>query len=139
MGRIALVRDVKIDGLSAASVFHAGDSVTIKPRDYVLAVQREVAVFWEDEGGFSNYPIFWEPIPKVPEDREVRMIRCNDSPFIRVDAIQVLAVASSSVVQLGNSCRIDAETRVLNIRQLLRGKRPVGGAGAPETEEAQRI
>jgi hypothetical protein len=54
------------------------------------------------------------------------MSRCNDPGVIRVNFVDISAIAASSVVQLGNSGRVDAEARVVNLRHLLQGERPVG-------------
>lgn len=136
MERVSLVGGLHIHGISNSSVLQVGDSGSISPRNSVLAVQREVAFFIEGEGGFSNYPIFTMPLPQAPQPAGIRFERRNVSPFIRVGDVKVLAIASSAVIQIGNSCEIDAEARVLHIRQLLKGEKPVEGAYSQNQPES---
>ncbi|MDF2814113.1 MAG: gerPE [Paenibacillus sp.] len=134
MRRTIMVKELKMDSITSASILHVGDSAVIRPLNWVLALQREVPFFIEGEGGFSNYPLFWEPIPQPSLDNEVYLTRCNEQGAIHVCGVDVSAIAASSVVQLGNSCRVDAEARIVNIRQLLRGERPVGPPNEEEDE-----
>ena len=120
LNRVASVDQIKIDSVIFSSVFQIGDSQQIQGFSRALAVQREAEVFYDNEGEFTAYPIFLEPIPFQLEEKTVNnSIVHNVNPFIKVRKIDILGVSSSSVVHLGNSCDISLEARVKHIRQLL--------------------
>lgn len=129
------VQDINLDAISSASIFRVGDSDVIRPRNRVFALQREIAFFLPDEGGFSNYPMFTQPIPQPSLYNPVQLCIHNENQGIEVGWINITAVAAASIAQMGNSRVIDSESRVINIRQLLRGERPVG----PPRDTAGRI
>lgn len=49
----------------------------------------------------------------------------DTNPFIKVNRVRVFSVTNSSLLQIGSLDIVRAEARVLNIRQLLKGKRPI--------------
>lgn len=133
--RTVVVRDLVLNSITSASVLQVGDSAAVRPRSRVFAVQREIAFFLLDEGGFSNYPLFTQTIPQPSLEHNVHLRIFNENPAILVYGIDITAIAASSVVKLGNTRLIDAESRILNIRQLLRGERPVGPPKDLEDDE----
>ncbi len=58
--RISRLRNAKINSVGIASVFQAGDTNEINMRIKVLADQRSLAVYRDDEGSFNKkeYQIF---------------------------------------------------------------------------------
>ena len=118
--RIASVDHIKIDSVIFSSVFQIGDSQQIQGYSRALAVQREAEVFYDNEGEFTAFPIFSEPLMFQPEDTTVKSFAVhNINPVLKVRSIDILGVSSSSLVHLGNSCDISMEARVKHIRQLL--------------------
>ncbi len=109
-----------------ASIVQIGDVRTLRPYSRALAVQREISFFLGNEGHFGDFPLFWVPIPEPLPLSNVRLNVVNENPVIQVANLQVTAAASSSVVKLGHACVVDAEARLLHIRQLQSGERPVG-------------
>ncbi|MBY0095290.1 spore germination protein GerPE [Mesobacillus maritimus] len=116
--RTASVNNVEMDSLAIASVFQIGDSNLIQGFSRAIAVQREVELFFDNEGNFANYPIFSEPLPLIPISETINMSRQNINPFIKVGNIDIIGVSSSSIVHLGNTNHVTLETRVKHIRQL---------------------
>jgi spore germination protein PE len=120
-------RVTSIDSLThlsvdASSVIQIGDSDQIRSCSVILAVQREKAVFFENEFNFQDYAFFSEPIPKPHLSESIRLTTCKEAPVIRVHKVNVPFVAASSVIHIGSSDRITSEARVKNIRHLLREK-----------------
>lgn len=119
MKRTSIVGDIDILGVTRSSIVHIGDTVCIRPRNRVLAVQRQKAVFQSNEGSFEQFPIFTTPIP-IPEIViPVTMCADNLQSVIQVGRVQILGISSSSIMQVGNSRNIDAEARIKNIRQFI--------------------
>jgi spore germination protein PE len=118
MKRTALVGDIQINGVSTSSIVHIGDTVAIRPRNRVFAVQRQIPTFWSNEGDFEQYPIFSTPIP-LPAAVPIRMSVDNLCSIIQVGRAQILGISSSSIMQVGNNRTIDAEARIKNIRQFI--------------------
>ncbi|MBT2678137.1 spore germination protein GerPE [Bacillus sp. ISL-35] len=117
--RIAIVDQIKIDSVIFSSVFQIGDSQQIQAFSRALAVQREKEEFYDNEGEFSAFPIFSEPITFQPDVETIISSTHNINPVLKVRSINILGVSSSAVVHLGNSCNISMEARVKHIRQLL--------------------
>jgi spore germination protein PE len=109
--------DVKI--ISFASLLQIGDSCIINGFSRALAVQREIEIFYGNEGNYAAYSSFSEPIPLplIKENISYRSHHLN--PMIRVNKLNVIGVSSSSVLHVGNSQHVSMETRVKHIRQLL--------------------
>jgi spore germination protein PE len=119
MSRISCVKTINVKAVSFASTFLIGDSTEIIPVSKALAVQREALIFLDNEGDYSQFPIFSQPIPKQQITEQITVNRINHSPFINVGHIKILGVSSSSVFQVGSTKMIDAEARIKHIRQLL--------------------
>ncbi|OCA89039.1 spore germination protein GerPE [Pseudobacillus wudalianchiensis] len=117
--RTSIVQDTRVVTVADSSVFEIGDSATMTLRNNVLAVQRQAEIFFGNEGNLNDYPIFSRPrlIPLI--DENLTVTRYNLSPFIRVNHISIVGVASSSVLHIGSTGIIDAESRIKHIRQLL--------------------
>ncbi|MFD0682152.1 MULTISPECIES: spore germination protein GerPE [unclassified Paenibacillus] len=118
--RISTVGIISVNTLGEATVFEVGDSETIAPFNYVIAVQREKAIFLESEFDFSDYAIFSIPLEPPEINENLTMTRINESPNIVVHKISVFLVSSSSVVHIGSSQTLNAESRIKHIRHLLR-------------------
>jgi spore germination protein PE len=116
MKRLSLVGSMKVDGLSS-SILQFGDNAVIQAKNRVLAVQREISQFWGDEGSFEAYPIFNRPIQLPPEIGTVAMSVDNLGSVIKVGRIHVFSLAASAVLQVGSNRILEAESRIINIRQ----------------------
>lgn len=116
--RTSVVKDTRVIAVGDSSVFEIGDSVHMRLRNNVLAVQRQEELFFGNEGNLNVYPIFSRPFPQPQVYEDLNITRYNLSPFIRVNHINIVAVASSSVLHIGSTGTIDAESRIKHIRQL---------------------
>lgn len=106
--------------LSSTSVLECGDSACVAPSNRSIAVQRERAIFWENEFTFDLYPIFQMELPQPPVEEQVHKETRNESPVIQVNNIQVSFVAASSIVHIGSSDKICADARIKHVRHLMR-------------------
>lgn len=119
MKRISIVGDITISGIASASILHIGDTGYIRPRNRVIAVQRQKAIFWSHEGSFDSFGIFDEPIPLPSLIPQVHKSVDNLGSVIQVGGVRVLGISSSSVMQVGNNRMIEAESQLLNVRQFI--------------------
>ncbi|WP_257008256.1 spore germination protein GerPE [Bacillus sp. FJAT-45350] len=116
--RVSMVNNIKVTNVSSSSVFQVGDSNKVSPRSRALAVQRQVELFFSDEGNFEMFPLFTRPIPKMSFFEPISINRYNDSRFINVKNINIISAASSGVLHIGSTNDIHAEARIKHIRQL---------------------
>ncbi len=119
-----MVKHIKVISLRTDAIIHIGDVAYIHPSTNVLAVQREIPIFYENEGDLTKFSLFSQPIPQPSMKDTVPMNVINISPFIKVKRIKIQGVAASAIFQVGSRKWVSSEARVKHIRQLLRGKRP---------------
>jgi len=122
MKRNVFVDNLHIINISDASTCICGKSGDIHAYTQALAVQRQVPVFYEDEGRFEDYPIFTREIPKWEDDSDVEMDIIQEHKLIRVNRVDVVSVASASTVQIGATEQLDLEARVKAIRHFISGQ-----------------
>ncbi len=122
--RTSVVRSLKVHDVGYGSAIFVGDLVDFSPVSYVFAVQREIPVFYGNEGNLSAYPIYSVPLPMARQEPAVQMEVTNTRPVICAGDVRIIAVSTASMVQFGSVRSIRADTRVKNIRQLLRGLPP---------------
>ncbi|WP_317617284.1 spore germination protein GerPE [Paenibacillus elgii] len=122
--RTSVVRSLKVNDTGYASTVFIGDLIDFSPVTNVFAVQREIPVFYGDEGHLSAYPIYSSPLPRARLEPAVQMDVTNTSPVICAGNVRVIAISAASMVQFGSVRSIRSEARVKNIRQLLRGLPP---------------
>ncbi|ANY71564.1 spore gernimation protein KA [Paenibacillus ihbetae] len=119
MKRNVYVENMHIINISDGSTCICGRSEDLHAYTEALAVQRQVPVFYEDEGSFEDYPIFTRDIPKLPDISDVEMDIIQEHNLIRVNRVDVLSVASASTVQIGTTEQLDLEARVKAIRHFI--------------------
>lgn len=123
--RTSVVGSVRILSAQLSSIVQAGDSVAVSPRSEALAVQRQVADYYDDEGNFGSFRIFKQNIPEPLLDESWSFSVRNDNPCIQVGFVNIIGLSASSILQIGSNKLVDAESRTKHIRQLLEGERPV--------------
>ncbi len=116
--RTSVVTSTKVSSISLSSVFQIGDSVQIIPRNKALAVQRQLQLFYGNEGNLTIYPIFTKELPHLASVESITIQRYNQTNFIKVNHIDITSVSASSVYHIGSTCHIDAETRIKHIRHI---------------------
>lgn len=119
MTRTTVVKQVIVTSISSASTFMAGDCCKLSSQTRALAVQRQVAVFFPEEGEFEDYAAFTEDIPKQAITQQVQMRCIQESPNIRVNRVDVIGVAEGSAMQLGSTRLITLESRIKHFRQFV--------------------
>lgn len=118
--RVSSVGHIQIIDSGSTTALEIGDSEQITPLNHVIAVQREKAVFFQNEFNFRDYAIFFRPVSQTVLNEEIRMTTTNESSVISVQKIDIFAISVASVVHIGSSETIRAESRIKNIRHLLR-------------------
>ncbi|MFD2443142.1 spore germination protein GerPE [Bacillus sp. CGMCC 1.16607] len=118
LSRYSKVDHLKIIVVTISSIAQIGDSKIVNGFSRALAVQREAEVFFGNEGDFSNYWVFKEPIPLPPIDEVIMFQSNNLSPCIKVSNINITGVSAASIVHIGSSDHVYMESRIKHIRQL---------------------
>ncbi|WP_226670014.1 spore germination protein GerPE [Metabacillus litoralis] len=118
ISRFSQVTSAYVNSIGISSVFNIGDSQRITPSSRVLAIQREEERYSGDEGDLSEYPIYEEEIPQPQFYENVTTNFFHINPKISVSNVNIIAISSSSVFQIGSTKDIICETRVKNTRQL---------------------
>ncbi|MEW9701024.1 spore germination protein GerPE [Paenibacillus sp. SI8] len=122
MARLSIVGTLHTLDISSSSILHIGDHVETALKSRALAVQREVPFFYGNEGNFEAYPFYHRPIPIPQPPDPVTMTVDNWGSFIRVGGIRIIAVASSSLVQIGSNCSTQSENKIKHFRQFVTDK-----------------
>jgi spore germination protein PE len=131
--RWSVVKDMKINSISQASVLQIGDNEQIKPVSKVLAVQRQMPDFAGKEGSFKQFDLFSREIPLPLTDNEPVSVEIDQScSRIQVGCIFMYGVVAASVFQVGTNKKIEAEARIKHIRQF------VTDTGIPAEAAAQQ-
>jgi spore germination protein PE len=120
VSRVSSVRHINIVEVGTTSILEIGDSKQVEPVSFAIAVQRERAIFFENEFSYDDYSIFSREIPQPFINEEMEITTINESSMIKVETVDILNTSSSSVIHLGSSTSINAEARIKHIRHLLR-------------------
>ncbi|QGQ98650.1 spore germination protein GerPE [Paenibacillus psychroresistens] len=121
MRRTSIVNYIIVSGISSASTLIVGDSAKISGHTRALAVQRQFAVFFTSEAEFEDYPSFNKelPQPNLPLEK-VNMNVVQESPFIKVNRVDVIGLAEASALQIGSTSLINSESRIKHFRQFVK-------------------
>ncbi|KRE73769.1 spore germination protein GerPE [Paenibacillus sp. Soil750] len=122
MVRLSIVGNIYINSIGSASTMHTGDNVYTALQNRVFAVQREVPIYYGNEGSFAAYPFYQRPFPIPQPPEPFTMCVDNLGSYITVRNIRILGVAASSLFQIGSNRVTTAETRIKNIRQFVTNK-----------------
>ncbi|MCM3651143.1 spore germination protein GerPE [Metabacillus litoralis] len=116
ISRFSHVTTAYVNSIGISSVFQIGDSMQVKPSVKVLAVQREEERYYGTEGDLSQYQIFEEEIPQPLFYEQLTTNFFHENPKINVQTINIIALSSSAVFQIGSTRDIICETRTKHIR-----------------------
>ncbi len=118
--RISIVKNIKIQNVVDCSTANFGDSIDVTPNARIFAVQREVPIFFENEGdNIDTYPTFSRQIPKPSINERINVRTINKSPFIKVDGLYILSLTASAILHIGSTQVINNEARLKIFRNLL--------------------
>ncbi|RCW51248.1 spore germination protein GerPE [Paenibacillus prosopidis] len=123
--RVSSVGHIQVTDSGSTTTLEIGDSEYITPLNHIIAVQREKAVFFQNEFNFRDYAIFFRPISQTVLNEDIRMTTTNKCSVISVLKIDIFAISVSGVVHIGSSETLRAESRIKNIRHLLRERPPM--------------
>ncbi|WP_050614269.1 spore germination protein GerPE [Bacillus testis] len=129
LSRSSHVRQLKIVNIGLSSIMQIGDTSYIDASSQALAVQQDTSYLEDDPDQFENYSVFRyrSPLPVIFEP--IHMITNNKCLRINVDLLQVVGMASCSIVHVGNVRHARTATRILNIRRLPPSYNPVEQQG----------
>lgn len=118
MKRTSIVNRMKTISITQSSIYEIGDAYQAKPTSKVIALQKEGQTFQGDLE-FEDFSIFLKK-PNLPSTLpNIKKRSVHHNPFIHVNQTSILAVSSSSIVQVGNLNHIKADSRVKHFRILL--------------------
>lgn len=118
--RTSKVETLSIISVDTSSVIEIGDSHLVDAVSNVIAVQREPAIYYQHEFQFTDYPLFTFPLPEPEQPCAFQTKTCQDNGFIHVKGVKTSFLSASSVLQIGSNECVMLETRIKNIRHLLR-------------------
>ncbi|ASB90183.1 spore germination protein GerPE [Bacillus sonorensis] len=120
LNRTSKVKFLKLQFVGAGSTLQIGDSEELFFREKVLAIQRYLADYLGNEGSFKqeDYQLFQQPVPQPLPETGVCSAFFHENPVIRVRAIKIQSVSSSSTAHIGSTRSIDTDTRIKHIRNL---------------------
>ncbi|WP_188455258.1 spore germination protein GerPE [Virgibacillus oceani] len=113
------VNYMKATSVAFSSIFSIGDTYYAGPKSRGIAVQKEGAIFAQnDQVQFRNYDIFsrkakW-PKQKPPVQQRIH----HHEPAINVELAAFTGLSSSSICQVGSIEKIYAEARLKHFRVL---------------------
>lgn len=124
--RTSKVDRFKINSVGIDSIIQIGDSSEILPEVKVLAVQRQLSTFLGNEGSFKkeDYQTFLQTFPYLLPETSVQSAFFHEKPLIHVHSVNIQAVSSASIFQIGSTSLINAKSRIKHIRKLLDNKSP---------------
>ena len=114
--RTSIVDHLSIDSISQASVLHIGDSRQIQTRSNVIAIQQVPGNFVEDLYSFNDFEIFHRPEVFDPFTFDMHKQTFHQSPVIKVHAVSIIGAGGASVIHIGSTETIHADTRIHHIR-----------------------
>jgi hypothetical protein len=107
---------VKINSASDSSIVQFGDGENTKLKTFAIAVQRAIPNDLGDETRFASYPVFFLPSPQPAGPPGGFLVKAQPDAVIQVGFLTAVAVRSASVVRIGNSGALEAESRIHHIR-----------------------
>ncbi|ABO65975.1 MULTISPECIES: spore germination protein GerPE [Geobacillus] len=118
MKRTSVVQAFHSETVVISSVLQIGDSERISARTCDLAVQRQHELFFGSEGE-QTFPVFTKPIPRWSFPSPITSKQTlHQSPVISARSVRVLGISSSSIVHIGSTSTVEAESRIKHIRHL---------------------
>lgn len=116
--RLSSVDSIHINTVTSASQFQIGDAKEIELTTYALAMVRDAEIWTGNEGNFNKFQIYKRPA-KLPLLYEPLIVKTNNHyGKIEVGKINILGVASSSLIQIGSNDFMTLDTRLKHIRHL---------------------
>ena len=117
LARSTNIGPVYVNTVGTASIAHFGDNGTTRLLSRVIAVQRAVTRFDHDETRFASYELFARPLLELDTGLNVAFSKQDCVPEIRIERLNVIALASSSLLRAGVGGPFEAESRIKDIRQ----------------------
>lgn len=116
--RVSKVDNIKLNTLTSASQLQIGDAKEIHLTLNALAMLRDTEIWFDHEGDLKNFPIFNRPTI-FPALYEALIVKTNNvKGKIEVGKVNILGVASSSLIQIGSNECMKLESRIKHIRHL---------------------
>jgi spore germination protein PE len=106
-----------VNSVSSSSIVQLGDNDFSTLSNKVLAVQRAIPNFEDDEFRFASYRIYFLPKLTLQPCVAVAFQSCSSLPNIQVGTVYLLGVTASSNLRVGCGGPLIAESRIKDIRQ----------------------
>jgi spore germination protein PE len=105
-----------VNSVSSSSIVQLGDNDYSNLSNKVLAVQRAIPNFEDDEYRFASYRIFYLPKLTLQPNVAVAFQSRSPLPNIQVGSVEMLGVTAASYLRVGCGGPLVAESRILDIR-----------------------
>lgn len=108
-----------VNTVSTSGIVQFGDNQETNLKSKALAVQRAIPNYEDDEFRFASYPIFSLPKLTLEPCATVNFTSCSpaSNSNFRVGFVRTLGVSASSLLRVGTSGPLQAESRIKHIRQ----------------------
>ncbi len=116
--RTTKVKQIKVDSVAYSSLIQIGDATSIEPKADAIAVQKEGGTSSDKGFEFEKYPIFDTTIQHFPDPEIIAGGHYHHDKQITAPTINVKAISSSAIVQLGSTDKINSLSRLKHIRML---------------------
>lgn len=124
--RPSVVGRIYVNTVSNASVLQFGDNRDgAKLFTRVLAVQRSIASFGNNEFRFSFYSLFARPLPVAPPPAGPQTYFYSEGAPIEIGELNITGLTAASHARIGCGGPETAETRIVNIRNAIPGVKPL--------------
>ncbi len=115
-GRNSTLDFLFVNTVGSTGIVQLGDGVETTLRSKAIAVQRAIPNYVDDEFRFAAYPLFFLPKKWLQPCVDVEFQSVSPLPNIHVGLIRTLGVSASSLLRIGLSGPIKAESRIKHIR-----------------------
>ncbi|KGX87795.1 spore germination protein GerPE [Pontibacillus litoralis] len=116
--RTSRVKQAKVISLLNSAIFEIGDGAEANLQSKALAIQKEGATFTGEEFSFSDFDLFKIELPQFKTQPAIEQNHLQQSPYIDVENVEIIGVASSSLFQIGSLESIESESRIKHFRIL---------------------
>lgn len=119
MQRTSMVEQVKVITVGLGSVVKVGDSENVIATADAFAVQRELPVYYGNEGDLRQIPFFRRPLHLPELEMPICVNRYNHSPQLFVSTVHITGLSAAAVLHIGSVHTIKLRSRIRHVRQFI--------------------
>jgi spore germination protein PE len=133
--RTSLVNSATVSSFAESSICQIGDSNEIKAIDVVFSLQRRISVFDGREGDAEHEALSRKEMPFPVYPLEVNTAIFHETPFIKVNRVNIIGVSSSSLLHIGSTNHGFMQAKIKHIREYDEGPQNIPKQDQPELHD----